>query len=99
MVTRLRIVLLRPGPVPSSERLAAVKMSLMACTPGAWEGSWPGWDPKMASVRLPMAENVSLTLIGVLVDFSLMHPGPVNLGPPVYGLVSSIWRSVTIDCE
>ena len=30
-----------------------------------------------------MAEKVSLTLIGVLVDFSLMHPGPVNFGPGV----------------
>ena len=83
IVRRLRIVLLMPGPVPCSDVLAAVRLSLIACTPGALDGSWPGSDPRIASVRLPMAENVSLTLIGVLVDFSLMQPGPVNFGPPV----------------
>ena len=83
MVARLRIARLMSGPVPSSERLAALRLSLIACTPGASEGSSPGCEPKTASVSSPIAEKVSLMLTGVLVEFSLIHPGPVNFGPPV----------------
>ena len=86
MITRFRSVWFRPGPVPSSERLNARRLSLMACTPGAWDGSWPCWVSNTVSASLPTAAKVSLTLIGVFVDFSLMHPGPVNFGPAGVGL-------------
>ena len=55
----------------------------MACAPGECAGSLPSLDPNRVLTSLSTAERVSLTPIGVLVDSSLMHCEPVNLGPLV----------------
>ncbi|SKU93680.1 Uncharacterised protein [Mycobacteroides abscessus subsp. abscessus] len=99
ILVRLLSISLNPGPTPSSDLAAPLRVLLSARTPGESPGSCPGVACIRVSASSPIAENDSVTVTGVLVFSVEMHWAPANFGPSLHGRVSSMLRLVITDCE